>query len=396
MARILIGWELGHGMGHVMPLRMIARHFLDAGHELAFVVRDLVVAEKLLADLPVTCYPAPLLHTQSWELGRTDCFSQLLANVGLADQGKLAAGLSGWLTLMDKLAPDAALLEFAPTAMLACHIRNIPFAIQGNGFYCPPSHTDGFGIMNQKLPEPERLGHDERVRQCINAVLAEQGATPLETLADLYRLPSLTLLATFAELDHFPDRGEADYYGVWVPREGEPPVWPETKGPKVFAYLVGRPDIEPLLKMLSQSGLPTLIFLSGLPDAARKRYSTASCAFVDRLLDLRQLASEADLGVFHGNHSSTAIFLQAGTPTLQIPLYMEQMLFARRVRACRAGEIATLDNPKRIAEALNVMLSAPVYRQEAGEFAARYREHDMEQSTKRAAQRFMRAVLSMD
>src|SRR5579863_9560441 len=60
MARILMTWELGAGYGHLAPLLSLARPLKDAGHEIAFAVRDVAAAEAVLGDSGFTFYPAPV------------------------------------------------------------------------------------------------------------------------------------------------------------------------------------------------------------------------------------------------------------------------------------------------------------------------------------------------
>ena len=110
-------------------------------------------------------------------------------------------------------------------------------------------------------------------------------------------------------------------------------------------------------------------------------------------MDLRAIAREADLGIFHGDHSSSALFLLAGTPTLQLPLYMEQLMFARRVKALKAGELATVDQPQRILQLLNGLLATPQYRDHARAFADRYQDFDLNREILAAADSLEQALL---
>jgi UDP:flavonoid glycosyltransferase YjiC (YdhE family) len=79
------------------------------------------------------------------------------------------------------------------------------------------------------------------------------------------------------------------------------------------------------------------------------------------------------------------MFMLAGTPTMQIPLYMEQLMFARRIKAMGAGEIATLDQPQRIAAGINAIMSSPGYGESARRFADQYRDYDQNCAIRQAA-----------
>lgn len=385
MAHLLIGWELGHGMGHIMPLRMLAEELLRRNHRLTFIVRDPATAQRALADLPVVWLAAPRVRYRPWELTRTDCYSQLLGNTGFREPEKLESSVGGWIGLLEYLKPDAALLEFSPSAMVACHILGVPFAMQGTGFFCPPADRENFGVMHPRMPVDARRAEDDALLACINGVVSQYGAATLSHISELYALARHTILTTFRELDHFQRGEEARFSGVWVPHQETAPVWPKGDGKKLFAYLNARPGVDRVLKMLSRSGLPTLVVCAGLTREHQRPFESDTCHFPQSLLDMRRLAREADLGIFHGNHSSTATFLLAGTPGLQLPIYMEQLIFARRVKAFGASELATLDRPDRIAEALNRMISSPEYAKAAGRFAERYEDFDQDREIGLAA-----------
>lgn len=393
MAHLVLGWELGNGMGHIMPLRMMAEVLLQRGHKLSFVVRDVSAAQRALQGLPVSWVQAPIVIYQPWELTRTDCYSQLLGNIGFGDKDKLMATVTGWRSLLSSLRPDAALLEFAPSAMVACRILGIPYALQGNGFFCPPPEREGFGIMQKRMPESDRLEEDRALLETVNAVLAEYEGEKLDHISELYAASRDMILSSFRELDHFSRPTSVPFHGVWVPDQPGRAVWPEGGGKKVFAYLSARPGVDGVLNMLAKSGLPTLLFCAGLEPKFQKPFESKSCRFLDGLVDMKALAAEADLGVFHGNHSSTALFMLSGKPSLQIPLYMEQLLFARRVKEQGAGELATLDQQQRIAQSLNQLISAKEYRNGAEEFAARYADFDRDEAIVRAADQLEGALL---
>ncbi|MDF1628920.1 MAG: hypothetical protein P1U78_03900 [Alcanivoracaceae bacterium] len=385
MAHWVIGWELGHGMGHIMPLRMLAQALLRRGHRLTFIVRDVAVAQRALKELPVVWLQAPQVRYQPWELTRTDCYSQLLGNIGFNNPEKLTATVRGWMDLLAPLKPDAAVLEFAPSAMVACDLLNIPFALQGNGFFCPPAVNQDFGIMQSKMPVEARLAEDAALLHSVNQIIQAQRGTPLAHISDLYGKARHTVLTTFAELDHFQRPAGPYFSGVWVPEQQKQADWPKGKGKRIFAYLNTRPGVEKVLAMLSRSGMPTLIHCAGLEKQHQQQFTSDSCHFLDGLVDLRALAEQADLGVFHGNHSTTALFLLAGTPTLQLPLYMEQLMFARCVKALGAGELVTLDRPQRIAQALDAMTLEPAYTAAAQAFARQHTGFDQNREIEQAA-----------
>ena len=384
MAHLVVGWELGHGMGHIMPLRMLAEVLLEKGHQLTFIVRDVSAAQRALEGLDVVWLQTPQVTYRPWEMTRTDCYSQLLGNIGFRDPEKLMSTVTGWRSLLSALQPDAALLEFAPSAMIACYMERIPFALQGNGFFCPPAEEEPFGVISNKLSEKQRRHQDVMLLDSINTVIGDSRPA-LEHVSELYRLSCLNVLTSFRELDHFCRDNDDIFRGVWVPSIPISPRWPKGEGKRIFAYLTARPGVDKVLAMLSRTGLPTLVYCPGVEGKFRAPFENQKCRFLDGLVDIKKLAEQSSLGVFHGNHSSTAMFMLSGTPTMQIPLYMEQLMFARRIKTMGAGEIATLDQPQRIAAGINAIMSNPGYGESARRFADQYRDYDQNCAIRQAA-----------
>ena len=52
MSTILLGWELGEGLGHVAHLLEVARELAAHGHSPVLAVKDFAVARVMLRDVP--------------------------------------------------------------------------------------------------------------------------------------------------------------------------------------------------------------------------------------------------------------------------------------------------------------------------------------------------------
>src|SRR5688572_24863269 len=57
--KILFGWELGGGMGHLAPHRALFEALLARGHRLHLCVREPVRAERVFSDLDISIQEAP-------------------------------------------------------------------------------------------------------------------------------------------------------------------------------------------------------------------------------------------------------------------------------------------------------------------------------------------------
>src|SRR5207253_1351185 len=109
--------------------------------------------------------------------------------------------------------------DHSPTALLAS--RGLPArrALIGSGFCCPPGE-EGDGIWGVIRPisaaaaDRARLrGDEDGVLARVNRVLNRWRLPPLRRLGELYTEVDENFLTTFPELDHFPQRRGAGYWG---------------------------------------------------------------------------------------------------------------------------------------------------------------------------------------
>ena len=296
------------------------------------------------------------------------------------------------------------------------------------------------------LPEGEgRLKEDEdRVLANANAVLAGWGQPPLVRLSRLFYDVDEHFLATLPELDHYPGRcgslwpreagetsgrgtltpcpspgrrGENDaltpcpspggrgeivrltpclcsdgtmetrYWGAWPNVGGRPADWPEGPGKKVFAYVKPFPALARLLQQLCDLRQPTIVHGDGIDADLRRRFTFQTMRFESEPVDLADVGRTCDLAVLNGNHGTTVSMLLAGKPTLQLPITLEQALFARAVERLGAAVMAPADRPQSAVAALMEMLAAEHYAEAARRFAARYAGYDPQRQVEAVVRR---------
>lgn len=91
MATILMAWELGAGLGHIAPLKLLAEELLRRGNRVALALRNLARAQLVFGNLPVECFQAPHDVRQSEGAAASPgAYVHLLANIGFNDPASLA------------------------------------------------------------------------------------------------------------------------------------------------------------------------------------------------------------------------------------------------------------------------------------------------------------------
>jgi UDP:flavonoid glycosyltransferase YjiC (YdhE family) len=374
VARILFTWELGGGLGHVTVLRPVAEALDRRGHEVILAVRDLVAARQVFHDTKCRCLQAPFKQgrpARPFQPPRT--YAELLHNVGFAESRELAALVGGWLGLYDLVRPDLIVFDHSPSALLASRGSPARRALLGTGFCAPPA-SDPLPSIRPWLPDDfeRRVRQDQRTLKVANEALQQHAQRSLERLCGLYAQVDLNLLTTFAELDHFGPRKGVRYWGPHSYCPGRTPYWPEVRGKRIFAYLKPSKGLRETIELLGSLGHPTIIHGSWVTSAAARRFAQPNLVFESRPLDLAAVAETCELAILNATHGATASFLLAGTPILQLPIYTEQFLTARRTVDLGAGLLANRKEPAEVERRLRQMLDSSRFGRQARAFAARY------------------------
>ncbi len=321
---LLYCWELGQGYGHVLNFRNLARQLLAAGWRLSAVVAE---PDKVRRMLPgeVQVLPMPALRP-SRLYDPTVNLAEILLNNDFADPLRLQERLRQWDAVLGRLSADVLLIDHAPTALLAAHLRKDRHALIGTGFFIPPD----LAKLPPFSPFRDRESNAEQtLLQVIAKVQLAGRTTKLASLAALFQQADEQLLCTFPELDHYGARA-GDYWGaVFDFGYGEAPHWPAKAGPKVFAYLHhDYPELERVLHQLSQLPLNVLVHVGGWHgDPAR----WPALCFSREPLQLRQVAAQARLVICHAGHATLAGMLLAQVPLLLLPKQLEQLILSERL-----------------------------------------------------------------
>jgi UDP:flavonoid glycosyltransferase YjiC (YdhE family) len=375
---VLFVWEFGGGLGHVMQILPLARALVRRGHRVFVALPRLKgAAARAFEDSGVIPLQAPtgLDQVPNPPFRRTEGFGHILANVW-SDGPALTAGASAWRNLLLLVRPDVAVFDYGPTAQLASRGMPVRRALIGSGFCCPPD-THPFPPFSRSA-DPARLAQaEQRVRCRVNRVLRGWRQPEIDRLGRLYSQVHENFLTTLPELEQYPSRQNAKYWGPVLPEGGETPEWPEGDGRKVFAYLKRFDGLEPLAAALHQSRHRTLLYVDGLSEAERRRMESPSLRVTTQRVDLRRAAAECDAAVLHAGQGATAAVLLAGKPLLQVPLVLEQHLTADATARLGAGEVVT-DRAKDPAavQKLDALLDDPRYKTAARGFARRYSSFD--------------------
>lgn len=380
MAAVLFAWELGAGMGHLAPHRELLGGLIQRGHTIHVAACDLVQAARAFDGLVDRFWQCPVSNQRPNQIYQpTLSMAHILHNVGFASADDLCVRTAAWRNLFLAIRPQLLLTEYSPTALVAMRGTVVPKAVLGTGFCLPPNRTPlpAFATLRPLASDVAQLSADEAsVVIVINSVLHSQGLPLIGSLADLFHETDLQILTTIRELDHYPDRDRAEYWGLPPERQGVRVDWPASDRRRVFAYLKPFDTIGTVLEILNKLELPSMVACDGLSSELRRQYSSATLAFAPPNVDLTQMAQDCHFAITNANHTTTCRFLLAGKPVMMIPLHLEQELVAEAVLRAGAGVVVRPKESRDAFAQLVPLLNASTHHDAAAELAARYAKSD--------------------
>jgi len=351
-------------------MAQVARRLAAMGHRLVTVTQNPDLMRRAFTGLDATMEPAPTSPVPEIPAGFADSYAELLLRCGFADPADIGTRLTEWAALFARHRPDLVITDFAPTAMLAARRAGLTVAAVENGYSLPPRQDPLPFTRAWEVPPPDRLRTlDDTARRAINQALAAQGDAPLDSLAALFDVAA-PILCTVPELDHYQDRGPADFFGpIYAQDTGVAPGWPQAPGPRVFAYLdTAHPTYAPTLHALAQKGWPTVLHARGAGGAPAS--STLRCHAEPVQMDLA--LAQCDIVVCQGLATVSAALL-AGRPIVQMPGHLEQTMVLHRVVVQGLGVgVLREAGHEHVAAALDLVRSDPGYASRARAFADRY------------------------
>lgn len=363
MATVLLGWELGGGLGHVRPLLRIARELASHGHRPVLAVKHLVEPWPVFCDEPFTVLQAPFWHPRAWRGDRpfvAGSYADILAIRGYTEPDDLLPMVRAWQALIDLVRPDLIVADHSPTLCLTAY-RALPVVVVGNGFTVPPIDQATFPPL---LPGQPPVVPPERLLATVQEVQRRRGRPAPQTLPGLFDAATERFVCTVPELDPYravrrePQRG---------PRHPLPAPSPPPARPGFFAYLTAEAaNAEYILTALVRSGCPGRAYLRGATPALRERLRQPGLEVLDSPPPLAEVLPTVSVVVHHASLGTAHESLAAGRPQLLLPQFLEQTLTARLLHELGVGLwLRHGASPEVVTGALRLLLSDPSFMERA-------------------------------
>lgn len=400
MARVLFAWEFGAHFGHLRRDMPVARHLRHEGHDVLFAVRDVAGAAKVLAREELQFVQAPLLRTRVNIRRPPANYSEMLLAEGYAQTDALAGCIAAWSQLVQLYRPDVLVADHGPTPAIAAMLSRVPVVHLGCGFSIPPVTSpmrrfkaDDSSVSDEALHTSERaLIHNinAAIRSCKHSI-------KVRDLGEIFAEGS-SLFAAFPELDHYGERGGAQYIGPILTSGGGPECdWKTHASAKVFAYLHNGVDgTSALMEELRKADAEVVCVVTDCSVQARRKFASSRMQVFGQPVQLEKLLSRADLVISNGGGALMSQALMAGVPILTLPAHTEQFMQSHCLRRLGAGRvIGSKRDGASMRNAIGEMRESHQYRNQAHVFAKKYASFDSSQSVVRAAEKIVRVARGM-
>jgi hypothetical protein len=333
---------LGGNLGHLARLEVIARDFQTKGIDVTFAIRRFEQFSPWLLARGWKCMAAPRPHQTARLSSDAACHAELLLNDGFGDVDSLRSCGKEWQALLAATKPDFTVVEFAPLATYFLRLFGVRVVVVSTGF-CAPPYFDRPTFFRpwDEVTTQRAVSSHQHVMALFDSHKILLGSAAPACFDDLYE-PSSIRLFTFSELDHFANRqGSNRYLGsIWADVGDSDVAWQsvDEKTSRVFAYLNGdAKKVREVFAALRDLGNEVIAVTPGLNAEEINRLSTHKFRILKTTVALSAILPLCTLVVCHGGQALVSRSLCAGVPVFLTPIYAEQALMSRRIRAQLLG-----------------------------------------------------------
>lgn len=341
MKTVLLAWELGGGMGHVMTLRRLARRLRPLDLRVVAAVKNLETAHPLASDgieiIQAPAWPSAVISAGQIATTSSASMGDILATAGLRDSDGLRRLLEAWDDVLLRVRPDLVVSHLAPASALVARGR-VPLMLVGDGFTLPPDEMRQFPPLHTLTPP----GDEAITLDVLNAVLRARRALPLERLPQLFS-GDARLVLTFPLLDPYRSERTEPHLGPLLDHVPTAAV-PDRRS--VFAYLSrGYPLHRDIPAALLTHAPDLRIYAPDMPEHQMRDLIQAGTIVHRDFVPAADALKSTALVVHFGGSGLAAEALTAGIPQLVLSMQIEQWLNGTALQDAGLGKVIAAFDP---------------------------------------------------
>jgi UDP:flavonoid glycosyltransferase YjiC (YdhE family) len=368
---VLLAWELGGGMGHIMRLSRLAARLQPANLRLIAAVKlpgsAAVLAARGIEIIAAPRWPSASISPEKIAKTSSATMGDILATAGLTNVEGLQQLLSAWDDLFSRLKPDLVVANFAPAAAIVARGR-IPLLQIGDGYTLPPDDIDRFPLLHA-MSDP---GDEAITLAVLNGVLQSRGEPPFENLPQIFS-GDARMVFTFSVLDPYAAQRNEPLHGPLV---DEVPIAADPSSRAVFAYLSrGYPLHREIPDAFLKHAPKLRIHAPELSDQQALTLSQAGAVIERNPVAPAQALASSSLVIHLGGGGLAAEALMAGIPQLILSMQIEQWLTGSALQHAGLGRlVAAYDPAEKIAPQIDAMLGDAEMARRAVDAGQQYRD----------------------
>ena len=388
--KVLMAWEVGRNFGHISMLVNLAKSIVKKNEkaEIIFALQKPETALKFASRFEYKLLQAPYFPVRPMpprnKYKSSKLFSDDLWPCGYHDPEILAGLIRSWSDLYDLVKPKILITQAAPTALLAAREYKFKKVSFGGGYDVPAKADPMPPLRYWEENNPEEMqGRAAEVLDVINQAQKKLKRPKLKSFMQAIETDA-DYLATFEELDHFPNRAEIEgreskyYGGNFSIDKGENLKWNENVDHRVFAYI--RPDAQGFkecMEALSMVSSKTDMIVSapGIPAAIKQKLEKPHLRIIDGPVKFASILKDCDLGITHAGQGTCYAFAVHGVPQLLLPGHIEQFMFAKAAGRQKLGRgLAGKYTTQNVIELIKTLTTDPQYKEASQAFAEKYKK----------------------
>ncbi len=264
----------------------------------------------------------------------------LIFNQGFGTAETAERKTDEWRAVLAEMQPDLVVSDWAPSATLAARGR-IPVLVTGNAFFTPPAELSEFPSLHDLAPIQV---DEEQTLSVINATLCKGGASPLQTLPELFRGQAQavrsfscldpyqrwrnpqTMFAPTSDLSRLVGCGEEIFVYIWLP--------------------FNQHLLDILVETLCRLDQPVRTYSVSFNDAQKEKLNGAGVVVESEPVDKEDILLRSKMVVHGGGSMLSGLLVAAGMPQIILPRSVEDLVLATALETaggCRSTRLDMTD-----------------------------------------------------
>jgi UDP:flavonoid glycosyltransferase YjiC (YdhE family) len=357
--RILLGWELGGGLGHVTRIAALTRRLLDHGAETLVALRPGTDAVRAFAAAQghqsrFRLITAPVVDPQGRGtpgIATRETLADTMIGFGFDQSELIFAAANLWNSILVRYRPDVVISDSAPALNLTAAGR-IPLVCVGSPFLTPPrGHNLPHLRMGSQDVSYRARRREQGVLDAINTIRRANRLPAYAFCADVWH-GDRTFVAAPPGLDpHSWDASRTHVEPFNVQFSGALPAVPAD----VYCYLPGLSEVG--LRLAGEFAGLNRSCAAFLGQGLDPPPTPDGLTVLPRPAELMSQLAMTRLFVHKGGLASTWAALQTGTPQLILPPGIEMANNAALAAGLSPGVF--IQDPREVAVPKELLAAMP-------------------------------------